>query len=116
MNWIILSVLSNVTATFFLKISSTIASPSLTFNYSKIASLVAALIAYFFAFISYRQSLVSFQVGTAYALITSSTAMLVGLMGVLIFGDNFGMIKAIGFVLLCIGIILISITASPLNS
>lgn len=114
MNWIILSVFANVTATFFLKLSSTTTS-ALSIRDARVASLAAALAAYFVAFISYRQSLVSLQVSTAYALITSSTAMLVGLMGVMIFGDTLGTIKVIGFILICVGIIFISMTATPLN-
>ncbi len=64
MNWISLSVFANVTATFFLKISSTTASTVSTRD-ARITSLVAALAAYFVAFISYRQSLVSLQVSNA---------------------------------------------------
>ena len=114
MNWILLSVFANVTATFFLKLSSTTTS-KLSISDTRTVSLVAALAAYFVAFISYRQSILSLEVSTAYALITSATAMLVGLMGVMIFGDTLSAIKVIGFILICVGIIFVSMAATPIN-
>lgn len=115
MNWIFLSILANVAATFCLKLSSATAFSASSWH-TKTTSLAAALCAYFVAFISYRQSLLSLQVGTAYALITSCTAILVGLMGVMIFGDSIDAIKVIGFILICIGIICISMTTDPINT
>jgi multidrug transporter EmrE-like cation transporter len=115
MNWIFFSVIANVTATFFLKISAMHSSVLGSGKSVKIASIIAALYAYFFAFISYRQTLVSFQVGTAYALITSSTAILVGLMGAVVFGETISLNYIIGLLLICAGIILISIQTVSLN-
>ena len=110
MIWIILSVFANTTATVFLKISSL---PHLasSFKWPEYVYLVAALFAYFLAFLAYRQSLLHFQVGFAYASITSLTAIVVCFVGVVAFGDIINVAKLLGFMLICAGIAMLAASA-----
>jgi multidrug transporter EmrE-like cation transporter len=111
MIWIFLSVFANTTATIFLKISSLPAVGS-SYKWSEYVYLIAALFAYLLAFLSYRQSLFHFQVGFAYATITSLTAIVIGFVGVAAFGDIINVTKLIGFVLICAGIAMLA-SSSP---
>jgi multidrug transporter EmrE-like cation transporter len=101
--WIASSVIANTTATLFLKLSTNSSSKFMSYTY-----LLSAVASYMLAFFSYRQSLMHFQVGFAYATITSLTSLLVIIIGVLIFRDSFGARECLGAFLICTGIIFLS--------
>lgn len=111
MKWILLSVLANTSATVFLKIAATHAS-TVSPGVNRLLFYAASLLSYAFAFVTYRQSLFHYSVGVSYASITSSTALLVGLIGVTVFSELLTANKVVGFALICAGIFFLSASNS----
>ena len=105
MLWIFLSVISNATATVLLKIS-TLSSPSASpvSITGGLAFLFPVLVAYALALIAYRQSMIHFPVSIAYAIITSLTMLVVGVIEVFAFGETLHANRLVGLLLVCIGI------------
>ncbi len=112
MKWLIFAVFANAIATVFLKLAAMQSTAVVVNEVARWTLLAAALLAYGAAFGAYHQSLIHYQVGVAYASITSATAILVGLIGVAIFGEVLTVNKALGLALICAGIVLLSASNS----
>ncbi len=111
MFWIFLSVISNTIATILLKIDTLASTPPAFSGSFSVKGLIPVLLAYALALFSYRQALIDFQVSVAYAIITSLTTLLVGLTGIVVFGEFLSVGKIIGFIFVSVGVFLFT---SPL--
>ena len=101
--WIASSVIANTAATLFLKLSTMSQSKFVHYTY-----LFSALASYMLSFFSYRQSLLHFQVGYAYATITSLTALVIIITGAVFFRDPLRAKEYLGALLICGGILILS--------
>lgn len=70
--------------------------------------VVAAMLSYAGAFSLYYLALRRVDVGVAYLTMTSIAAIIVSAYGVFVFGEHFSLQKALGFILVAIGLFLLT--------